>query len=292
VSASGKFELVPAGNFDLGKSIAFVASFPAAGADVADSERLRLAFTDDGGQAAAFEARQENGSVVVDYVSSLPREAVEAHVARILSLDVDATGFDELGRRDPVVAALQTDFPGLRPVCFGTPFEAAAWALMTQRSSHRQAYAVKTRLSQELGEPLLLHGREMRPFPAPQRLADLDAVPGLSRMKAERLRGFAEAALTGEFDARALRSLDPEEALARLQAIPGIGPFSAFLILVRGAGHPDVLGAPIRALRLAVADAYGIPETLLDDDRLQQLGEQWRPYRSWVLFLLRNRFNG
>jgi 3-methyladenine DNA glycosylase/8-oxoguanine DNA glycosylase len=38
------------------------------------------------------------------------------------------------------------------------------------------------------------------------------------------------------------------EALAHLQRLPGIGPFSAQLILIRGAGHPDVFPSDERRL--------------------------------------------
>ncbi|MCZ9339301.1 DNA-3-methyladenine glycosylase 2 family protein, partial [Streptomyces sp. TRM76130] len=55
-----------------------------------------------------------------------------ADVARILSLDVDGSGFADVAA-DPVVAGLMEQFPGLRPVCFNSPYEAAAWAVIGHR---------------------------------------------------------------------------------------------------------------------------------------------------------------
>ena len=65
-------------------------------------EPLHLALTDDGGDPVAFRAvwEQEAGEVEVDFTSDLAAERVERHVARVLSLDVDATGLAEVGERD------------------------------------------------------------------------------------------------------------------------------------------------------------------------------------------------
>ena len=51
-------------------------------------------------------------------------------VAAILSLDVDGRGFADVAQRDPVVGELQAQLPGLRPVLFWTPYEAAAWTII------------------------------------------------------------------------------------------------------------------------------------------------------------------
>ena len=60
------------------------------------------------------------------------------------ALDVDGTGFAALGERDRVVRALQRRFPGLRPVLFYTPYEAAAWAIIGQRIRMTQAATIKS----------------------------------------------------------------------------------------------------------------------------------------------------
>ena len=57
--------------------------------------------------------------------SARPTRRRSDQVTRILSLDVDGTGFPEVGRRDPVVGGLQARWPGLRPVGFYSPYEAA-----------------------------------------------------------------------------------------------------------------------------------------------------------------------
>jgi DNA-3-methyladenine glycosylase II len=75
-----------------------------------------------------------------------------------LSLDVDGSGFPAVGERDPVVAGLQRRYPGLRPVAFWSPYEAAAWAIIGQRIQIRQAAAIKARMADQLGELVSFSG--------------------------------------------------------------------------------------------------------------------------------------
>jgi DNA-3-methyladenine glycosylase II len=96
-----------------------------------------------------------------------------------------------------------------------------------------QAATIKARLGNELGE----HGA----FPAPARLAQLSAPqPGLATRKINQLRTLAAAAQDG----------------ALSQQLPGIEPFSAELILIRGAEHPDALPDHDTRLDQAIRFAY------------------------------------
>jgi len=253
------------------------------------AESLHLALTDDCGEPVAFRALwvQEAGEVEVDFVSDLPAERVERHAARVLSLDVDASGLEEVGERDPVIGRLLAQQGGRRPVCFGTPFEAAVWAVLTQRVSMAQAGRVKDALAAEHGTLIEVCGVAVTAFPGPRALASLDAVPGVWDSKLERIRALAAAAVEGDLAAEHLRSLELEQALTHLQSLPGIGPFGAMLILARGAGHPDVPPPTLRRFRQAVAAAYGMGEEP-DEAKLAELSEAWRPYRAWVTWVLRS----
>lgn len=148
-----------------------------------------------------------------------------------------------------------------------------------------QAARVKQRIAERHGEPVEVAGRRLVSFPEPEVVLSLGPEPGLPTGKIERLRSVARAARDGLLDAESLRAMEPEQAMARLQRLPGIGPFSAQLILIRGAGHPDVfpLDEP-RALN-AMRAAYGCPEAA--PAALARIAERWRPYRSWVVLLLR-----
>ena len=82
--------------------------------------------------------------------------------------------------------------------------------------------------------------------------------------------------------------MPPEEALADLKKLPGIGDFSAGLTLLRGAGAPDAVPTAEPRLARAIEFAYGLPGPAASE-HVRQISENWRPYRTWVTLLLRTR---
>ena len=289
-TASPPVELAARGLFDLAASTRFLEGFAPANRPDAATEPglLRLAFPAETGWAPVGAAvRQRNGSVTVELTGDGgDHPAAADQVARILSLDVDGSGFLDVGRRDPVVAGLQARYPGLRPVQFHSPYEAACWAIIGQRIRITQAAAIKTRLAEQLGLPVTVAGQQLTAFPAPQQLRDRP-LSGLPTVKVEWLRAVADAALDGRLAATRLRSLGTDEALEELTQISGIGTFSAQLILARGAGHPDLFPTAERRLHDEMAHAYALDDPTLD--RLTTIADSWRPYRTWVGLLLRTR---
>jgi DNA-3-methyladenine glycosylase II len=285
--------MLPArGPFSLAASTRFLEGFAPAAFDGAAGQPLELAFPVEGSwQTVGVRVRERADGVSAEIVSPAAPgpeliAAVRDQVARILSLDVDGSGFAAVGERDPVVGGLQRRYPGLRPIGFWSPYEAAAWAVIGARIRIRQAAAIKARMASELGEAVSFDGRALSAFPTPQRLVSLDGFPGLSGRKPEWLRSLAVAALDGRLDAARLRALPSQEALAELKELPGIGDFSAELVLLRGAGSPDEIPRHESRLARAVALAYDLPGPPTADE-LARISANWKPYRTWTTLLLR-----
>ncbi|WP_019063511.1 hypothetical protein [Streptomyces prunicolor] len=79
-----------------------------------------------------------------------------------------------------------------------------------------------------------------------------------------------------------------QDALAHLRTLPGIDPFSAELILIRGAGHPDVFPLHEPRLRAATAHAYGPGDPdASTKHRLTGISDRRPPHRGWAALLLR-----
>ncbi|WP_027934367.1 DNA-3-methyladenine glycosylase family protein [Amycolatopsis thermoflava] len=287
---TGTVEIAVPGPFDLAAAAGFLEGFaPASRPDAAEEPgTLRFAFPLPGGWVhTGVRVRQRApGSVELSVVAGEADVAEAArHVARILSLDVDGSGFAAVGERDPVVGALQARYPGLRPVLFTSPYEAACWAIIGQRIRFTQAALFKQRIAELHGRQLDVDGRRLWSFPAPAELLEMPAPSWLPEIKVDRLRVVAEAALTGVLDPAALRAVDPEDALETLRALPGIGAFSAQLILIRGAGHPDVFPADERYLLEEMRHAYIRPAATPTE--LASIADAWAPYRSWAALLFR-----
>jgi DNA-3-methyladenine glycosylase II len=280
------FTIAPQGPF----SLAAAAGFGFAGSLGAPpyDGTLRLAFAVDGfaEHAGVALTEQADGTIAGSVVQGAADvAAVRRQVARILSLDHDGDAWAAVGDRDPVMARLQREHPGQRPVLFHSPYEAAAWAVISARRPARQGADVRRRLSEELGARLDVAGAPMAAFPLPQRLLELDAFPGLDTEKVARLRGVAAAALDGVLDAPRLAALDPEEAMAQVRTLRGIGPFYAGLIVVRASGLADFAIQEPRALA-AAAHHYGL-DGPPDAAAWSALAEPWRPFRTWAVVLLR-----
>lgn len=283
-----QFVLQPLGPYSLMASAAFLEGFaPAAYAGGEMADHLHLAFVADGSeQSAGVCLRAQDSTIVGEIIGEADPTVVRSQVARILSLDIDGRDWPRVGTRDLVMGRLQTRYPGLRPVCFFSPYEAAAWALISQRIRITQAARIKARLAEELGPAVEIHGRTEHAFPAPSRLMQLETFPGLFGHKVAYLHQLAQATLEGKLEATFLRGLAPEQALEHLKTLPGIGDFSAQLILLRGAGEPDALPTHEPRLARAITLAYGL-DHLPTTQEARQIAEAWRPYRTWGSLLLR-----
>jgi DNA-3-methyladenine glycosylase II len=280
------FTIVPRGPFSLAEAIAF--GFGQREAAAGD-EVMRLAFCLDGYQhQAGVVVRQDAAGVhgTVHAPAGTDIAAVRRQVARVLSLDHDATGFLEAGQRDPVLGSLQAAAPGLRPPLFYSPYEAAAWAVLSVRRPPKQMMAVRDRLSRAHGTVFDLAGQQLAALPAPARLLGVGSFPGIPADRIERLHGVARAAQEGRLDAGHLLRLGPEEAAVRLREIPGIGPFYSALIVIRATGFADVLPVGEPKFRTLAERLYHL-RAPVSDTELAALAEAWKPFRTWAAVLIR-----
>ena len=74
--------------------------------------------------------------------------------------------------------------------------------------------------------------------------------------------------------------------MAAVRELPGIGPFSSALIVIRGAGAADAPATFEPRVRAITAERYDDP-ALEEPDAFAAFAERWRPWRSWAAFALR-----
>jgi DNA-3-methyladenine glycosylase II len=283
---SGSVELATRGPVDLARAAAFLAAWPPAthhGLD--DDGMLRLAFVaDDLTTPAGVALAQSGPDAVTATFTPGPAPQLVTQTRRILSLDLDGERLADLARGDPALGRLLARAPGLRPVLFAGPYEAAAWAVLSARTPAATAAAHRRRLLAEHGTPVDVQGRVMHAFPTPAQLACVEALPGVPAEKVRRLQGVAEAALDGRLDADRLASLPPADVVATLKTVRGIGDFYARLIHVRALQGTDVMPAEEPRVQAALAELVGRAVTA---DELASITAGWSPFRGWAAFLLR-----
>ncbi len=278
------FTIVPEGPFSLREAATFGFGQRL---DTTWDGVMRLAFCVDGYcEQTGVEVRQDERGAQCTVFGDADVDAVRRQVARVLSLDYDGAAFARIGDRDPVIARLLAAAPGLRPPLFYSPYEAAAWAVLSVRRVPKQMSEVRRRLSEAHGATFELAGERIAAFPTPDQLLVADAFPGISADRMTRLHGVARAALDGLLDVSRIHALGPEAAMADLQRINGIGPFYSALIVIRASGFSDVLPRDeAKALNL-VGELYGLggPAT---GEQLTEIAEAWRPFRTWAVVLIR-----
>lgn len=204
-------------------------------------------------------------------------------VRRLFDLGADPREITAWLRRDPGLRGRLVRAPGLRVPGAFDGFELAVRAILGQQVSVRGATTLAGRVVKQFGTPLgdTAAGEPTHAFPSARALCDteLESV-GLTRARAGAIRGLAQAVAAGGLELDRPLGLDP--ALATLEALPGIGPWTAHYVAMRALGEPDAFPASDLGLRKALG-AHGSP---LPERVLAERAEAWRPWRAYAAMAL------
>ncbi|MGY1841223.1 MULTISPECIES: AlkA N-terminal domain-containing protein [unclassified Modestobacter] len=196
---------------------------------------------------------------------------------RLLDLDADPAAVDELLGADPALAPLVATAPGRRVPTSPDAAELAVRAVLGQQVSVAGARTLTARLVAAAGRPLAEPvGTLTHAFPTAEALAaaDLSAV-GLTGARRRTVTTLATALADGTVALGP--GVDRREAERALLALPGIGPWTAALVGLRGLADPDVWLPGDLALRRSLA-------TLGSSDA--DAATRWRPWRSYAVMHL------
>lgn len=204
---------------------------------------------------------------------------------RLLGLRLDLSAFYAFARRNPQLAPLVSRFLGVKPPRFPSVFEALANGIACQQLSLFVGLTLLNRLSAQFAPPA--GGSHAFPRPrdlAGQKLGTLRAL-GFSRHKADALLAVAEAAACGSLELEGLAALDDASALQRMQALPGVGRWTAEYVLLRGLGRVHVFPGDDVGARRGLEKWLGI-KGALDYEETRAVLERWRPYAGMIYFHL------
>ena len=281
--------------FDFGQSLAFLRGFPVMRADQTITEESVTRAVVVGGETVVFRVSGHGTvdapSLAVTFFAERPisdavRAAALDRVAFFLSIADDLAPFYALGRGDTAFAPVIDHLYGYHQVKFLTPFDNAAWAILSQRTGMPYARKLWNALIERYGSSAMVDGVTYRAFPPAERLAttnpdDLLAILPTLR-KAPHLHAVARA--FDDVDEHWLRTAPYEEVNAWLRRIPGIGEWSAAFILIRGLGRmerPTAEDAVVRAASKVYGPHAGTP------DGLRALAARYGPYQGYWAHYLR-----
>ncbi|MCJ2036950.1 DNA-3-methyladenine glycosylase family protein [Methylobacterium sp. J-068] len=206
-------------------------------------------------------------------------------VRRLFDLDADPVAIGRALGRDPFMAGLVAERPGLRVPGAWDGFELAVRAILGQQVSVAAATRLAGTLVAAFGTPLAPGAAEpglTHVFPAPEALveADIARILNMPRARGAAIQTLAAACLA-EPDL-----LAPGQGIARattrLKALRGIGDWTAHYIAMRALREPDALPTGDIGLLRALADAAGRPTAKALDAR----ANAWRPWRAYAVLHL------
>ncbi len=215
---------------------------------------------------------------------SAPSREIADKLRAILGLDVDPSPLQRAARSEPGLRKVASSLRGMRPPRFGGLFETFLNVIPFQQLSLDAGTAIIGRLVERFGESLEYRGRLFHA--PPEGCAIADARPaalracGLSGRKVDTLRQIGRAIASGRLDAAEIAGLSTEDALRRLVQLPGIGPWSAALVLLRGFGRLDVFPPGDVGAKRGLAALLQFEEGTFEE-RVRRFGE----LRGYLYFL-------
>jgi AraC family transcriptional regulator, regulatory protein of adaptative response / DNA-3-methyladenine glycosylase II len=225
-------------------------------------------------------------SLVLEVAPALvqARKTIMEGVRRLFDLDADPAFIGQRLRQDPRMARLVELRPGLRVPRAFDPAEIAARAVLGQQVTVAAARTLAGRLARAMGDVIETPFTSLdRLWPTPARLAALPlsslvSIP-LTRARANAL-GHLMSAIAEERISLAVgtrRSAVLRETVERTMAsmieLPGIGPWTANYIAMRGLAWSDAFPEGDIVLRKALG---GTARACLAH------AERWRPFRAYA----------
>lgn len=108
---------------------------------------------------------------------------------------------------------------------------------------------------------------------------------GLSGAKIKTIKALAAAVRTRALDLPSLRKLPEDEAVAKLVAVWGIGPWTAEMFMMFALGRADVFSPGDLGLVRAMEELYGLPKDS-PREKLLAIAQGWSPYRTYASLIL------
>jgi 3-methyladenine DNA glycosylase/8-oxoguanine DNA glycosylase len=110
---------------------------------------------------------------------------------------------------------------------------------------------------------------------------------GLSMRKATYIKGIGEAAIRGDLDLLQLKEMPDEGVVETLSALPGIGVWTAEMLLIFSLCRPDVVSWGDAAIRRGMMNLYGLKALSRKQfDRFRRRYSPWGSVASLYLWAL------
>ena len=281
----GTIDLPAAEPFDFAASLRFIAGFPAMTGEQGSANGTLVKAVREAGTVVGVRVRagQQSGLVAELFtdepISSAAREAVRDRLSFFLGLEDDLREFYSIAAGDPPFAAVVRKLHGYHHVKFPSPLEMLCWSILCQRVPLPVARAMKRAVVDAGGNEISIDGVVHQAFPDLEQLLAFDGAMWLEVLGNSRKADYLHRALPrwARLSEKFLRHGDYDEVRDALLTLPGIGPWSATFVMIRGLGRMERMEPDREGLR-AAARVYGRP--ISESEFLEIAGKygQWRGY--------------
>jgi len=206
-------------------------------------------------------------------------------LSSLLGVNRDINDFYQLMATDETMLSLVKPFYGFKPPRFLSIFEAMLNAITCQQISLGAAISLLNKLAHNLGTKqakfhALPHESQIancKPFQLQQL--------GFSRQRSESLIYLAKLMLEQTEQFKDLANLSNKEVIYQLCQLPGIGPWSADYILLRGLGRLDVFPRTDSGAKRSLQTYLNL-DSNFDYRQMMRLVDKWQPFAGLVYFHL------
>lgn len=177
---------------------------------------------------------------------------------------------EHLKRRDKKLGAAIDRLGPLEREVTPDPFLALVMSVVGQQISSKAADTVWARLQEALSG-VTPESIANAPFEHIQQC-------GLSFRKARYIKGIGEAACGGTLDCTLLDAMPDDEVIKTLSSLPGIGVWTAEMVLIFSLRRPDVVSWGDLAIRRGMMNLYG--RKSLSKEQFARYRKRYSPYGS------------
>lgn len=209
-------------------------------------------------------------------------------ITNLFNLNLDLKPFYDTVKKDPTLSRMLKELFGLRSPTTQTVYEALVDSIIEQQISLRVAIGMERKMIKEFGEPISLPEKTYYAYPSPQALAKADIKTltqcGLSSRKAEYIKEISRLIAEGKLDLEKFKKYeDTAKVVEELDAIRGIGVWTAELTVLRSMQKWDAMPADDVGLRRIIAHYYCKDEKITAV-QAREIAEPWGKWRGLAAF--------
>jgi DNA-3-methyladenine glycosylase II len=220
------------------------------------------------------------------------KQTAEETIRFIFNLGFDLCSFYKDVENDPAMHQITQQLYGLKNPTTPTVFESLVDSIVEQQISIKVAHTIEQRLAKKFGETLTMDGNTYFAYPTPQNIAAVSISEiqqvGLSMRKAEYIHGAAQLIVDGKLDLERLKNNgNPEQIIAELDEIRGIGVWTAELTMLRGMQKLGALPADDFGIRRVISSFYcgGKPIKTAEAREIAKAWGRWKGLAAYYLII-------